>query len=106
MATAPSRSSSPARVGRAISTTLYSLIKRHDPYTTSIVTLEDQLLTECEGVQHAASAAVWRRKSSTASWAVCLRGDPHVVMLSHLANEKTAKMLGQSCHRPSRHISR
>ena len=84
----------PKRSG--ITTTLYSLLQAHDPYTASIVTLEDEVLFECEGVHHQALGESITSEQFNQKLGSTLRGDPNVVMLSRLADEQSAKLIAQS----------
>lgn len=82
--------------GQGVTTTLYSILQCHDPYTASIVTVEDAKLTDLEGVHHhvlgeGASPDQFNNKLTN-----LLRGDPHIVMLSHLADEKSAKLAAEA----------
>ena len=79
-----------------ITTTLYSLLQWHDPYTASVVTLEDEKLTDCEGVHHTEIGEGVAPQQFNNKLGNILRGDPNVVMLSHLADEQTAKLCQQS----------
>ncbi|MEO1237147.1 MAG: ATPase, T2SS/T4P/T4SS family, partial [Planctomycetota bacterium] len=77
-------------------TTLYSLLQEHDPYTTTVTTLEEEVLFELEGVDHTTlprgkSAGEYNEKLG-----VILRGDPQVVMVSRLADDQTARLLAQA----------
>ncbi|MEM8738860.1 MAG: ATPase, T2SS/T4P/T4SS family [Planctomycetota bacterium] len=77
-------------------TTLYSLLQEHDPYTTSVVTLEEEKLFELEGIDH---NLVTRGKPASEfndTLAGLLRSDPHVIMVSKLADDRTAGLLADS----------
>lgn len=80
-----------------LSTTLYSFLapEIHDPYTHSIVTLEDEPLDELEGIHHNAIGHDTAPEKVNNTLAGLLRGDPHIVMLSHLADDKTAKTVAE-----------
>lgn len=74
-------------------TTLYSLLHEHDPYTSSVVTLEEEILAELEGVDHSEvprgkPASEWNEKLG-----VLIRSDPTVIMASKLADEQSAKLM-------------
>ena len=74
-------------------TTLYSFLHEHDPYTSSVVTLEEEALAELEGIDH---NIVPRGKSAgefNEKLGVLLRSDPNVIMLSKLADDQSAKLL-------------
>lgn len=77
-------------------TTLYSLLQEHDPYTSMVVTLEDHPLFELEGVDHnlipdGKAAGEFNDKLSG-----LLRTDPSVAMVSRIADNQTAKLLADS----------
>ncbi len=77
-------------------TTLYSLLQEEDPYTASVVTLEDEKVFELEGVSHNVmpdgfSAAQFNEKLS-----VLLRSDPQVMLVSRLVDQQTAKLAAQA----------
>ncbi len=83
----------PAHQG--LSTTLYSLLQQHDPYTQSIVTLEDQVLTEIEGVSHNTIQGN-DAAEVTGKLTQLLRQDPQVLMLSKLGDAQEARLLAES----------
>jgi len=77
-------------------TTLYSLLHEHDPYTSSLATLEDEVLFDLEGVSHnliepGQSAAKVNEKLGT-----LLRADPSALMISRVLDPQTAKILAES----------
>lgn len=84
---------SPSHQGQT--TTLYSLLKHHDPYTQSIVTLEDDVPFEIEGVNHNTLEPGLDPESGALAQRVAglLRQDPQVFMLSRLTDAQTAKTL-------------
>lgn len=84
----------PRRQG--ISTTLYSLFQQLDPYTQAIVTLEDRKLTDCEGVHHHEVGENATAEQFNKQLGTLLRGDPHVLVLSHLADERTAGLVAEA----------
>lgn len=77
-------------------TTLYSLLHEHDPYTSSLATLEDEVLFDLEGVSHnliepGQSSAKVNEKLGT-----LLRADPSALMISRVFDPQTAKLLAES----------
>ncbi len=77
--------------GQGLTTTLYSLMHEHDPYQYSIVTIEDELAYEIEGVNHnvaevGADGATLNRKLGA-----IVRQDPQVVMLGKLFDPQMAR---------------
>lgn len=82
--------------GQGMTNTLYSLISTHDPYTQSIVTLEEDVLFELEGVSHTRldpniDAAALNQKIK----ALLLR-DTQVILLSRISDSSTAKMIAEN----------
>ncbi|MEM6458658.1 MAG: ATPase, T2SS/T4P/T4SS family [Planctomycetota bacterium] len=78
------------------STTLYSMLQEHDPYTSSVVTLEEQTLFELEGVDH---NTIPRGKAASAyqeRLGAMLRADPNVVMVDKQPDAETARLLAES----------
>jgi len=79
-----------------LTTTIYSMVDSHDPYTQSIVTLEEDVAFELEGVNH---ELVPHHSDATAvrdRLAALLRADPQVVMLSRVSDSKVAQMIAES----------
>jgi len=74
-------------------TTLYSLLQEHDPYTSMVVTLEEEALTELEGVDHNLIPAGKAASEFNQQLSVLIRSDPSVIMVSKLADAQTAKLL-------------
>ena len=79
-----------------LTTTIYSLVNTHDPYTQSIVTLEDQVAFELEGVNHEMIKPGTDTTALSSRLAVILRGDPQVVMMSSLPDSKIARQVCDS----------
>jgi general secretion pathway protein E len=84
----------PAKQG--ITTLTYSLLQEHDPYTSSVLTLEDQVAFEAEGVKHNTLPAGYTNKQFYDKLAAMLRGDPNVVMLSHVPDQQTADLVAKN----------
>jgi type II secretory ATPase GspE/PulE/Tfp pilus assembly ATPase PilB-like protein len=74
-----------------MTTSLYTLLHSHDPYTQSVVTLEDDIAYQVEGVEHQTvdagtdNMAFARRVSAT------LRRTPQVVLLGRPLSAEIAK---------------
>ncbi len=79
--------------GSGLTTTVYSIVNTHDPYTQSIVTLEEQVAFELEGVNHERIEPGTDANALSKRLAVILRGDPQVVMLSRLSDAQIARQI-------------
>ncbi len=70
-------------------TMLYSMLSEHDPYTCSVVTMEDAVTWELEGVNHMVmDESVPPEKFNDKLMAV-LRADPQVLYLTRFADSRT-----------------
>ncbi len=74
-------------------TTLYSLMQKHDPYTQSIVTLEEEVAFEIEGVTHNTIESGTSPDAVAEELAKLTRQDPHALLLGRLADVKVAKTI-------------
>lgn len=79
-----------------MTTTLSSLVQRHDPYTMSVVTLEDQTAVEIEGVDHELIPPDADGETLANIVAAVMRRDPRVFMLSRLSDPSVATVLSSS----------
>lgn len=77
-------------------TTLYSFLQEHDPYTSMVVTLEEETLFELEGIDHNLIARGKPASEFNERLAGLLRSDPSVVLVSGVADDKTAQLLAES----------
>lgn len=77
-------------------TTLYSLLQNHDPYTQSIYTLEDVIPYEAEGVNHKILSANSDAEMIHQELAALIRTDPQVVMLTQLNDRKASGLMAKS----------
>jgi general secretion pathway protein E len=77
--------------GNGLTTTGYSLIGRHDAYTSNIKTLEHEILTELDGVDQ----LQWDPDNPDVDYATnlqsILRRDPDVVLISDQIDKETAR---------------
>jgi general secretion pathway protein E len=85
--------SSPPRQG--MTTTIYGLLQEHDPYTSSIVTLEDEQVFEIEGVSHNLLPDDISTTQINEKLSAMLRSDPQVFMLSRLPDPSTATIIAR-----------
>ena len=84
----------PSRSG--VTTTLYSLLGAHDPYTTSVVTLEQSVRFELEGVKHNQVPESIETEQFNRRLAAILRGEPNVLLIDRLSDPSTAKLAAES----------
>jgi general secretion pathway protein E len=79
--------------GQGLTTSLYALLMQHDPYTQTIVTLEDEDVFEIEGVSHNRLPAGSTPEDYHAKLAAILRTDPAVVGTNRLPDAKAAQLI-------------
>ena len=84
----------PAHQG--LTTTLYSLMHEHDPYIQSVVTFEDEVAFEVEGINHTLVEPGTDAAGQTQKLEALLRQDPQVVMVSRLADGSMARLMARS----------
>lgn len=77
-------------------TTLYALLHQHDPYTQSILTLEDEIAYEVEGVTHQNFDLAQDPNALNQTVGAMIRQDPQVFMLSRLPDSHVAKTIAQA----------
>lgn len=81
--------------GSGISTTMYSFLSAHDPYMSSVNTIENEVRFELEGVNHFempnASPEEFNQKLSA-----MLRGEPDAVLLDHIPDPESAKLIAEA----------
>ncbi len=82
-----------AAPGTGLTTTLYSFLQEHDPYTQSVVTLEDEEVFEIEGVSHNRLPPGIAAGQFNEKLAAVLRTDPSVVGLNRLPDAQTARII-------------
>ncbi|MHC4787409.1 MAG: GspE/PulE family protein, partial [Planctomycetota bacterium] len=80
-----------APAGQGLTTTGYSLVGRHDAYTSNIKTLEHEILAELDGVDQ----LQWDPSNPDVDYATnlqsILRRDPDVVLISEKIDKETAR---------------
>ena len=82
--------------GHGMTTTLYACVNMHDPYTESVMTLEDEVAYEVEGVTHSTIAPGADAAAINQALLVLTRRDPSVIMLSKVSDVQTAKTIAAS----------
>jgi len=79
--------------GQGLTTSMYSLLARHDPYTANIKALEREVQFEIDGVDH----IQWDPTNPDVDYATnlqsILRRDPDVVMVSFIKDADTARVV-------------
>ena len=85
---------SPANHGGT--TTLHSLIAKHDPYTSNIVTLQREIPFELEGVSHTLVPDTMTGDEINEKLGAILRGDPSVMVMPDIVEPRNAKLLAQA----------
>jgi len=81
--------------GHGMSTTLYNLVERHDPYTQSVITLEDDIAFEVEGVEHELIEPSDTPDDIAKKIVVKLRSDPAVFLVSRLFDAQVASVIAE-----------
>ncbi|MEM1209042.1 MAG: ATPase, T2SS/T4P/T4SS family [Planctomycetota bacterium] len=79
--------------GQGLTTTLYAMLMEHDPYTQTIVTLEDEDVFEIEGVSHNRLSAGTTAEEYHSKLAAILRTDPAVVGTNRLPDARAAQLI-------------
>lgn len=82
--------------GHGCTTLLYSLLARYDPYTTNIITIEQQPSYEIEGVNQQQIDIGASAEQLSKRVAELLRHDPQVLMAWHLIDGRVARMLAET----------
>jgi general secretion pathway protein E len=70
-------------------TTLYSILSEHDPYTSSVVTLEDHIAWELEGVHHTKMDESIPPEKYNEKLQAVFRADPQVLYVTRFADSKS-----------------
>ena len=84
--------------GHGMTTTLYGCINMHDPYTQSIVTLEEDVAYEVEGVTHTRLEPGADPATAAKTLAALTRRDPSVLMVAKLADVASAKLIADNAN--------
>ncbi|MEO0586015.1 MAG: ATPase, T2SS/T4P/T4SS family, partial [Planctomycetota bacterium] len=82
-----------APAGQGLTTTLFAMLMEHDPYTQSIVTVEDEDSFEIEGVSHNKLEPGTEPDTANSKLAAVLRTDPAVVGVNRLFDAGTAQLI-------------
>ena len=81
-----------APAGHGLSTLSYSMIGRHDAYTTNIKTLEREIMMRHDGVDHQEFDADNPNVDFATNLQSILRRDPDVVMISDIMDKEAARI--------------
>lgn len=79
--------------GMGLTTMIYSLVNFHDPYTQSVVTLDEQKSFELEGVNHEIVDGGMAGSALSERLAMHIRADHQVMMVSRLMGSKVARQI-------------
>lgn len=82
--------------GQGMTTTLYSLVQEHDPYISGIVTLEDTLAFEIEGVNHNVCGDSMAAPDINEKLGALVRSDPQIILISKVRDANMARQIAQS----------
>jgi type II secretory ATPase GspE/PulE/Tfp pilus assembly ATPase PilB-like protein len=77
-------------------TTLYALLQQHDPYTSSVITLEDNMPYELEGVDHNIIEQGLSSEDLQQKVAGLLRTDPSAFYISKVTDPQIARQLNDA----------
>ncbi len=83
---------------QGVPTTRYAMLQDIDPYTNSVVTFEEQIQTELEGVEHHRIDVGMPANEFNQKLGTIIRADPNVLMLSRIADADSCKLLAKSAH--------
>jgi type II secretory ATPase GspE/PulE/Tfp pilus assembly ATPase PilB-like protein len=83
---------------QGVPATRYALLQDIDPYTNSVVTIEEQVQTELEGVEHHRIEIGMPANEFNQKLGQIIRADPNVLMLSRIADGESCKLIARSAH--------
>ncbi|MEM1353778.1 MAG: ATPase, T2SS/T4P/T4SS family [Planctomycetota bacterium] len=84
---------SPPRTGTT--TSMYSFLQKHDPYTSSVMTFEKETAFDLEGVNHNNFPEGASNEQIMEEFGSLLRSDPDAMMVSPLINTDMARTVSQ-----------
>jgi len=79
--------------GHGMTSTLHSIVERHDPYTQNIMTLEHEVTHEMEGVTHNKVQLGTDAPPVSQQLRTILLREPRVVLIGNLTDGDTAKLI-------------
>ena len=84
---------SPAGCGTT--TSMYAMMNRHDPYTSSVMTYEKQPPFQMEGVSHNILTEGASTDQLAAEFGALLRSDPNVMLVEQLVSPEMGQLIAQ-----------
>ncbi|MEO0475277.1 MAG: ATPase, T2SS/T4P/T4SS family [Planctomycetota bacterium] len=81
--------------GTGTTTSMYSVMQRHDPYTSSVMTFEKKSPYTLEGVNHNRFPEGASNEQVVEDFAALLRSDPNVMMVEQLVSPEMAKLIAR-----------
>ncbi len=84
--------------GNGQTTTMYSMMGRHDPYTTTIFTLEEEVLFDLEGVVHNKVDMGGDLPAVASKLKQQMLRETQIIMISRLPDTTIASMVAQYSH--------
>ncbi|MFI4859088.1 MAG: ATPase, T2SS/T4P/T4SS family [Phycisphaerales bacterium JB063] len=82
--------------GKGTTTSMYAFMQEHDPYTSSVMTFEEEIAFDIEGVNHNTHVAGGTPDEIQAQFASLLRADPDVMMVSKVLSTEMAQLIAKS----------
>lgn len=82
--------------GKGTTTSMYAFLQKHDPYTSSVMTFEDEIAFEVEGVNHNIHVEGGSPEQIMDQFAALLRSDPDVMMVSKVINTDMAQLIAKT----------
>jgi type II secretory ATPase GspE/PulE/Tfp pilus assembly ATPase PilB-like protein len=81
--------------GTGTTTSMYALLNKHDPYTSSVMTYEKHTPYMMEGVNHNLFPEGASNEQITDQFASHLRTDPNVMLVEQIVSPEMAKLVAQ-----------
>ena len=77
-------------------TSMYAFLQDHDPYTSSVMTFEDKVAFDIEGINHNTYAGVGSPEEVQTQFASLLRSDPDAMMVSKVLDTEMAQLIAKT----------
>ena len=81
--------------GAGTTSSMYAMMNRHDPYTSSVMTFEKQSPFQMEGVSHNLFAEGATAEQLAEQFGSLLRSDPNVMLIEQLVSPEMGKLVAQ-----------